>query len=115
MRKRKIVLWISLFTCGIIGEGFAQQGFPFRMPEEKPSFLMSKAMERVYDNYEAATPQLNELYTNFKYTPLTGFDYHNDDGTVTRRDPSRIAVKDVYSTSGDTICGIQSVLLLPLL
>ena len=69
---------------------FAQNPFPYVMPKEKPTFKMSCAMNRVYDNYGAATPQLNELYTNFKYSPLTGFDYHNDDGTVTRRDPSRI-------------------------
>ena len=85
----RIKFLLSVFI-GISANIFAQKPFPYVMPNEKPTFKMSCAMNRVYDNYGAATPQLNELYTNFKYSPLTGFDYHNDDGTVTRRDPSRI-------------------------
>ena len=37
--------------------------------------------------YEVIT---TELYTQFKYTELKGFDYHGGDGTVTRRDPSKV-------------------------
>ncbi len=66
------------------------QDFPYIMPEEKPDFPLSAAYERVYDEYGVATPQQNELYTQFRYTALEGLDYSNEDCTVTRRDPSRI-------------------------
>ncbi|MEP3210637.1 MAG: glycoside hydrolase [Maribacter sp.] len=67
-------------------------GFPYgNIPREKPKTPLSKAFNRVYDNsyggLEAAT---NELFSNFKYTPLKGFDYHNHDGTVSRRDASKV-------------------------
>ncbi|MFI3248136.1 MAG: hypothetical protein R3Y39_03300 [Rikenellaceae bacterium] len=64
--------------------------FPYKMPREKPEFELSPAMERVYDNYGAAIPQENELYTQFKYRNLEGLEYNDFDGTVTRRDPTRI-------------------------
>ncbi len=64
--------------------------FPFVMPLSKPDFPLSEAMSRVYDNFEAATPQHNELYTMFKYSEISGLDYNGDDGTLTRRDPTRI-------------------------
>lgn len=35
-------------------------------------------------------PQENPLYSMFKYTSIKGLDYHNGDGTVSRRDPSKI-------------------------
>ena len=68
--------------------------YPFVQPETKPDMALSAAMNRVYDNFKAATPQDNELYTQFKYTMLTGLDNNNDDGTITRRDPSRIVKID---------------------
>ncbi len=96
--------FLPLLLLGAVTLGCTQQEkakpeqlFPFVMPLEKPDFALSQGLERVYDNYEAATPQLNELFTNFKYTKLTGLDYNNDNGTVTRRDPSRIVkVDDLY-------------------
>jgi len=45
-------------------------------------------MERMF-SYPAPRAQDNELFTQFKYTRLEGFDYHGGDGTVSRRDPSR--------------------------
>ncbi|MFI3247518.1 MAG: family 43 glycosylhydrolase [Rikenellaceae bacterium] len=73
------------------------QPFPFVIPLEKPDFKLSASMERVYDNYGASRPQLNELYTQFKYTMLEGFDYNGGNGTITRRDPTRvIKVGDTY-------------------
>ena len=70
----RVKLLVSVLI-GVSADLFAQNPFPYVMPKEKPTFKMSCAMNRVYDNYGAATPQLNELYTNFKYSPLTGFDY----------------------------------------
>jgi hypothetical protein len=65
-------------------------GFPFNLPKEKPNRPLSKAMQRNYDNYLAPRPEDNELYTQFKYTELKGFDYNNHDGTISRRDPSKV-------------------------
>ncbi len=64
-------------------------GFPFEMPLEKPTFKMSAAMNRQYDNWQATRPQLNELYSQFRYTALKGLNYGTM-GRITRRDPSRI-------------------------
>ncbi len=101
----KLALALSLLQVAAI-DTFAQQSFPFVMPKEKPTFKISKAMNRLYDDFEAVTPQDNELYTNFRYSPITGLDYHNDDGTVTRRDPSRIVKIDgiyyMWYTKRDT-------------
>lgn len=65
-------------------------GFPFIPPDEKPDRPLSAALERNYDAYLAARPEYNELYTQFRYTELNGFDYHDGDGTITRRDPSKV-------------------------
>ncbi len=64
--------------------------FPYVIPKEKPDMQLSAAMSRVYDEFGVATPQENELFTNFKYTEIKGLEYSNHDGTVTRRDPTRI-------------------------
>ncbi|BCX46219.1 glycosyhydrolase [Haloferula helveola] len=66
------------------GEGV----FPHKMPESKPDIELSSAMERMFD-YPAPRAQDNELFSQFKFTRLKGFDYRDGDGTVSRRDPSR--------------------------
>lgn len=71
-----------------------QAGFPFHLPKEKPNRKMSAAMERIYTHYEAPQPQHNELFSQFKYTELKGFDYNDHDGTISRRDPSKILLHD---------------------
>ncbi|GAB3648586.1 glycosyhydrolase [Echinicola sediminis] len=47
-------------------------------------------MHRNYDAYPAPRPEDNELYSQFKYTELKGFDYNGHDGTISRRDPSKV-------------------------
>ena len=70
---------------------FAQQtAFPYKLPKEKPNRPLSVAMQRNYDAYMAPRPEDNELYSQFKYTELKGFDYNNHDGTISRRDPSKV-------------------------
>ena len=64
--------------------------FPYEFPNEKPNIKISSAMERNYDAYMAPRPQDNELYSQFKYTELKGLDYSNHDGTISRRDPSKV-------------------------
>jgi len=50
--------------------------FPYRaVPQTKPEFPLSKAMVSVYEgNHKGLDCFRNELFTNFKYTPLKGFD-----------------------------------------
>ncbi len=72
----------------------AQSEFPFTLPNEKPAGKLSQAMHRNYDAYPAPRPEHNELYTRFAYTPLKGLDYHGGDGTISRRDPSKILLID---------------------
>ncbi len=69
-----------------------QDGFPHgNIPREKPHMPMSAAMNRVYDgSYTGLENVTNELFSRFKYTPLEGFDYHGHDGTVSRRDATKI-------------------------
>tara|TARA_R110002124_G_scaffold233080_1_gene398101 strand:+ start:96 stop:1328 length:1233 start_codon:yes stop_codon:yes gene_type:complete len=64
--------------------------FPFKLPAEKPDQELSTAMKRLYTDYMGPTPESNELFTEFKYTRLKGFDYHQNDGTISRRDPSKV-------------------------
>lgn len=66
--------------------------FPYgSVPEKKPAVPLSKAMHRVYEGtYMGLDCARNELFSNFKYTPLEGFDYNGHDGTVSRRDATKI-------------------------
>ncbi|BCX46213.1 hypothetical protein HAHE_01210 [Haloferula helveola] len=64
--------------------------FPYELPPEKPDIPLSPAMERLYEQYPGARPEENELFSSFKYTRLVGFDYHGGDGTVSRRDPTKV-------------------------
>lgn len=89
----------QLITSGLLAGLFvllnfspllAQEGFPFVLPKEKPDRPLSLAMERNYTRYLAPRPEDNELYTQFRYTALKGFDYNGNDGTISRRDPSKV-------------------------
>lgn len=84
-----LIIAICLHACSP-GDGSHQQGFPFSLPKEKPDRELSLAMERNYTAYPAPRPEDNELYSQFKYTELSGFDYHDHDGTISRRDPSKV-------------------------
>ena len=79
--------------------------FPHKMPGQKPDFRVSSAVQRMFE-YSAPRAQDNELFSQFKYTQLQGFDYHGGDGTITRRDPSRPILFDgryhVWYTKRDT-------------
>ncbi|TWT50887.1 Glycosyl hydrolases family 43 [Rubripirellula amarantea] len=85
---------IGLLVVFVQQAALGQTAFPFHLPSEKPDRELSAAMERIYTDYEAPEPQNNELFSQFKYTALEGFDYSNHDGTVSRRDPSKILLHD---------------------
>lgn len=105
----KTVLYLALLSSpslGLVHAGVVKE-FPYgTLPEQKPDIELSAAMERVYDNYPANHPERNELYSNFKYTPIQGFDYNDYDGTLSRRDSSKIIRVDgkyyVYYTRRHT-------------
>ena len=67
-----------------------QEAFPYTITKETRNRSLSAAMHRSFNRYPAPLPEDNELYTNFKYTRLEGFDYNSGDGTVSRRDPSKV-------------------------
>lgn len=81
--------------------------FPWDIPQSRPDRPLSKAMDRLYANYLTPRPEDNPLFTSFKYTRITGFDYGNEGGRISRRDPSKIlCVKGKYYiwyTKRDTI------------
>ena len=82
-----LALAVILPSLGAQNENY----FPYGgVPKERPDIGLSPAMERIYSDYSAAQPEHNELFTNFKYTPITGLDYSNGDGTISRRDPSKV-------------------------
>jgi len=61
--------------------------FPAIMPKEKPNRPLSAAMERMYDRWNPLEDRGNELYSNFKYSRLTGFPTETG---ISRRDPSKV-------------------------
>lgn len=83
-------LRIPVAAVLLCAAGQAASPFPFSLPEKKPDLPLSAAMERLYTSYPAPTYYTNELYTHFRYTKLDGLDYHGNDGTLSRRDPSKV-------------------------
>ena len=99
MRINNIYLFyitICVFTLISCGDGketeniSTEPDFPFILPKERPNQELSLSLNRNYTEYEAPRPENNEFFTKFKYTELKGFDYNNHDGTITRRDPSKV-------------------------
>ncbi|MBD0404335.1 family 43 glycosylhydrolase [Flammeovirga sp. EKP202] len=90
----KKLFYLSLITLGLMScaqkQQFPDAAFPLKVADVDPNRPMSSAMKRAFQHYEAPRLLDNELYTNFKYTELKGFDYNNGDGTISRRDPSKI-------------------------
>lgn len=88
------ILVLIVMTCMLScqqKQADSQQGdFPFLVPKEKPDRQLSAAVKRNYEAYESLRPEQSELYSQFKYTELQGFDYNGGDGTITRRDPSKV-------------------------
>lgn len=79
----------ALFVAGNNAQNVAV--FPYgNPPASKPPIPLSAAMNRVYTDYSARWPEANELFSNFKYTPLEGLDYSGGDGTVSRRDATKV-------------------------
>ncbi len=78
--------------------------FPAVIPQVKPTDRpLSVAMQRLYDVWNPHEDRGNELYSNFKYSPLKGLSY---EGNISRRDPSKVLKIDgtyyVWYTRRDT-------------
>ena len=82
-----ILLVVTVFSCSSTK---TQQAFPLYIKDLNPKQELSAAMKRSFHNYEAPRFLDNELYSAFKYTKLQGLNYNNGDGTISRRDPSKI-------------------------
>ena len=97
MKKIQVIAFsiaIVIFGCAtkesITRVTTGQKPFPLFLKDLEPGRELSSAMQRSFNHYEAPRLQDNELYSNFRYTKLKGFDYNDADGTITRRDPSKI-------------------------
>lgn len=85
---------MSLMPMAALAQKGEIKPLAFNPPAEKPNQEMSAAMNRYYDVFDGKQPNDCELFSQFKYTDLEGFDYNNFDGTISRRDPSRIIFHD---------------------
>ncbi len=87
-----LVLLALSCSCGNTGSDDLSQAFPYgNVPREKPDHPLSAAMNRVYEGtYDSLEVAANELFSNFKYTPLVGFDYDAGNGTRSRRDATKV-------------------------
>jgi hypothetical protein len=94
--KDQSMKWLSILfmVAMFLGSGARaedNQGvFPYTVTEDTRDRELSAAMHRSFYHYPAPRLEDNELYSQFKYTPLEGFDYKNGDGTVSRRDPTKV-------------------------
>lgn len=85
-----VLTLILIVSCKNERPSKSLEVFPQQLPQEKPNMELSSALNRLYDAYPAPKPQDNELFSQFKYSELEGFDYNNHDGTISRRDPSKV-------------------------
>ena len=68
-----------------------KNNFPSKFPNKKPNDgPLSLAMERMYELWGAHDNSGDEFFSNFRYSELSGFDYGEVDGLISRRDPSKI-------------------------
>ncbi len=110
-----LVIALSAISCagecesgipksGAITKTNAKEGLHTNYPKNYEQ--LSSAMRRNLQ-YESEYPMENELYTTFRYTDATGFDYNNGDGTRSRRDPSKVIFENgkyyVWYTHRNTI------------
>lgn len=85
---------LVILCCLTISFSYGQKAFPGLIPTQKPDRPMSEAMHRMYDQWNPHEDRGNELYSNFKYSSLNGFNYPL---STSRRDPSKVLkIEDTY-------------------
>ena len=85
-----LLLLLVLFGCEEKQSSRVKDSFPYTVTENTQDRELSTAMKRSFEKYSGIHPRENELYSQFKYTQLKGLDYNDHDGTISRRDPSKI-------------------------
>ena len=91
---RSIVLLLVLGPFSLVWAGDPTQTEPFpailslTKPTDRP---LSAAMQRLYDQWNPHEDRGNELYSNFKYTPLEGLELK---ANISRRDPTKVLLID---------------------
>ena len=92
MKKPHVLFFLTILTliCCKQELTYKQNTFPLYLKNLKTERQLSKAMTRAFKYYEAPRMLDNELYSNFRYTELSGLDYNNGNGTLSRRAPSKI-------------------------
>ncbi len=95
----KIIYLLSIVTgilaCSCTMKERPETGaFPYRVTGESGNRPLSAAMQRSFNKYLSPLLSENELYSQFKYTELKGFDYSGGDGRITRRDPSKVLLEN---------------------
>lgn len=91
---------LALAPLGVLCLGFTvlcgspshaqNEAFPYTLTEDAKERKLSSAMDRALNEFPTPLNAENELYTQFRYTKLKGFDYGKKDGTISRRDPSKV-------------------------
>ncbi len=89
MDLKTISLAACLFLLPVAGSTESPI-LPYGVPKEGPDIPPSKAMERACTDYSSPTTWGNELFTKFRHTELDGLKYNGGDGTLSRRDPSKV-------------------------
>tara|TARA_B110000208_G_scaffold170579_1_gene212224 strand:+ start:18010 stop:19275 length:1266 start_codon:yes stop_codon:yes gene_type:complete len=102
--KQAFFLFVNCVFISAVINAQENKIFPGVVPNEKPNQELSAAMHRMYDRWNPHEDRDNELYSNFKYSKLTGFDYPV---STSRRDPSKVIKIDgtyyVWYTKRSTI------------
>ena len=87
--KKLPKLFALVLLSGLIQ---AEEVFSALIPREKPTGRpISRAVERLYDQWNPLEDRNNELYSNFKYTRLKGLELS---GEISRRDPTKVIKVD---------------------
>ena len=81
---------LILYLLNWAQPGYAD--FPARIPINKPVYNISPAVERLYDEWNPHEDRENELYPNFKYSPIEGLERSK---TISRRDPKLILIDGI--------------------
>ena len=91
MPSAVVGLVVCLLTAPILTANSEAEGqsdpFPALIPAKKPEGPLSAAVGRLYGRWNPHADRANELFSNFRYSPLDGFSY---EGNVSRRDPSKV-------------------------
>lgn len=92
--KTSVVMGLTcsafLFSSCLSLRATPTKAFPYKVTDDARNHKLSAAMDRTFNEHPTPHIDDNELYTQFKYTKLKGFEYNDGDGTISRRDPTKV-------------------------